>query len=105
RRIQTPIAPVRFCLWLGAASAVLAAGLGWLHALDQPASQTLFLHRWLGTGAGVVAPMAAFLFERDLRRRQHTTLTTVLVIAVAVLVGIAGHFGGMLTYGTSYFLP
>src|ERR1051325_3861648 len=60
-RRHQPLPAVRFCLWLGALAAVTAAGLGWLHAYfmtEEPAN-LLMLHRWIGTGAGVLAPLVA----------------------------------------------
>jgi mono/diheme cytochrome c family protein/uncharacterized membrane protein len=106
------VAPsVRLCLSLGAFAALLAAGLGWVRGLDgfagplsDPASGT-GLHRWIGTGAGVAAPMVALLSERDARRGGRSAAVRAAVIALGVLVGIAGHFGGLLTHGTEFFDP
>jgi mono/diheme cytochrome c family protein len=104
KRQSQPLGAVRFCLWLGAASAVASAGLGWLHAYymtGEPA-QLLLLHRWIGTGAGVLAPCIALLAEQDVRVGRRRMWVRWGIIGLGVLVGVAGHFGGMLVYGSNF---
>jgi mono/diheme cytochrome c family protein/uncharacterized membrane protein len=101
------VAPsVRLCLSLGALAAPVAAGMGWIHALDGFAgplsdpTSVLGLHRWLGTGAGVIAPAIALLSERDARRGRRSFGVRMAIMALALAVGGAGHFGGILTHGS-----
>ncbi len=101
-RKQRSLAIARnFCVGLGAAGAVAAAGLGWLMAwADAKSGPTLELHRWLGTGAAVVAVAAAVLTVRNGTR---PTLVRAGLLAGAALVGVAAHFGGMLVFGAGFF--
>jgi mono/diheme cytochrome c family protein len=104
RRRGTPLAAVRFCLWLGAAAAVASAGLGWLHAYyagGEP-EEVLWLHRWLGTAVGAMSPLVAWQSERDSRVAVRRSWVRWSIIAMAGLVGVAAHFGGTLVYGTSF---
>lgn len=111
RRLPPPLAIARFCLWFAAIAALASAGLGWLHALDgfaSPFSNPLSitsLHRWLGTGAGLLAPLAALLAERDARRARRSRPALVAILLLALLTGAAGHFGGLLTHGAHFLGP
>jgi uncharacterized membrane protein len=103
-RIPTPT--VRYLVLLGATSAVCAAALGWLHALSGFRAGTprlLTLHRWLGTTAGVWAVITAIYSEHDAHRGVRTLTTRVLLLVGALLVGLTGHFGGILTHGADFF--
>jgi uncharacterized membrane protein/YHS domain-containing protein len=99
----------RFNLTLGAAAAVLAAALGWLDAWGMnPTGERagiLMAHRWLGTGTALLA-CATFLISWLVCLVPHPRLIhayRIFVLATAVLVGIAGHFGGRLVFGSGYF--
>jgi mono/diheme cytochrome c family protein len=60
-----PAPAVRFCVLLGAAGALAAVALGWLHAdvggFGGSSTSILALHRWLGTTAGLWAATIALL--------------------------------------------
>jgi uncharacterized membrane protein len=98
---------VRFCVLLGAASAVAAVALGWLHAdfggYGAGLPYELDLHRWLGTAAGLWAVGTAVLCEKDARRHQRSGLFRIAVLTGAILVSAAGHFGGTLVHGDGFF--
>jgi mono/diheme cytochrome c family protein len=97
---------VRYCVLLGAAGAVVAAALGWVRAPFSGyagGSDLLFLHRWAGTAAGVCALIAAGAVEYDVGKRHRTRLSRAALFGSAILVGLAGHLGGSLVYGTGYF--
>jgi mono/diheme cytochrome c family protein len=98
-----PLPAVRFCLWLGAAGALASAGLGWLHAyyMDEP-GQLLMLHRWIGTAAGALAPIVACVSERDARAAVRRRWVRWAIVALGILTGVAGHFGGMLVHGSNF---
>lgn len=92
---------VRFCVFVGAIGAVIAAALGWTHAIYAGYSgETLFRHRWLGVGTAVWSVICVVLVLRTSNNRKF--LRWALLIA-ALLVGAAGHFGGMLTYGPNHY--
>jgi uncharacterized membrane protein len=106
RRVLVPQPLVRFCVLLGAAGAVSAAGLGWLHAFggagaDLP--QVLFLHRWLGTVVGAWALGTALLSEVDVHSGKRSRRFRFMLFLGALLVGVVGHLGGTLVYGEDYF--
>lgn len=109
RRMPAQLQTTRTLLWIGSAAALIAAGLGWIHALDGysgPLSNPLTttgIHRWLGSAAGILAPLIAIIAEVDIQRQRRSTAVRILIILTAALVGAAAHFGGMLTYGDDYF--
>jgi uncharacterized membrane protein/mono/diheme cytochrome c family protein len=98
---------VRICVLFGTAGAVAAVALGWLHAdygaYGSSSSDTLRLHRWLGTSAGLWSIAMAVLSERDSRRGERSMLFRVLLWIGAILVAIAAHFGGQLVHGSNFF--
>lgn len=98
---------VRFCIFFGAAGAVFAAVLGWIHApfsgYGSSASGALQLHRWAGVIATAGAVFAAGLSERDGARGRRSRLFRATLFATALLTGITGHLGGSLVYGDDFF--
>jgi uncharacterized membrane protein len=107
RGARAPLPPVRFCVLLGAAGAVTAVLLGWLHAdfggYGAGSPQALRLHRWLGTAAGVCGVGLALLSEVDARRQRRSHLFRIALWTGALLVGLTGHFGGTLVHGDDFF--
>jgi hypothetical protein len=105
-RSRVPASAVRFCVLLGATSAVTTAALGWLHALDGSGAgmpRLLSLHRWLGTAAGLWVVLTAVCSERDARRGVRSRHTRGLLFVGALLIGLTAHFGGMLVHGEDFF--
>lgn len=98
---------VRFCAAFGALGAVVAGVLGWIHAslggFGADTGQALMLHRWLGTGAAAGAILTAMAGEWDAFRHRRSLLFRGVLFASALLVGAAGHFGGMIVYGSDFF--
>ncbi len=97
------------CLVMGAGGAVVAATAGWFNAAyehAQSVSTTLTIHRWTGVVAAACAVLALLcaaigaVGAKDAMRAGYRGL---LIIA-ATLVGVAGHFGGNLTYGPDYWM-
>ena len=105
RKQRTPSSVVRFCVLLGAAGAVSAAGLGWLHAAFSAAGprQILFIHRWLGTLAAAWSVETVLLSERDARSQRRSKTFRIVLFLGAGLIGLAAHFGGTLVFGLNYF--
>jgi uncharacterized membrane protein len=106
RGVRIPAPEVRYCVLLGATSAVFTVALGWLHALgghgaDLP--RVLTLHRWLGTAAGVWLVVTLVASEWDVRRGERSRLARLLLLGGALLVGLTAHFGGTLAQGEGFF--
>jgi len=102
---RSPTAEVRFCVLLGAASAVITASLGWIHASNgfgAGAPQMLFLHRWIGTIAAAWATGTAMLSEREERRGVRSQWFRAWLFCGALLVAVEGHLGGMLVHGDDF---
>jgi len=87
----------RYCLWLGAASAAVAAALGWLHARHAANRDwVLALHQGLGWATAAVSLAAALSGERGARWFR------ALLFVTAGLVAAAGYFGGALVHGLGH---
>ena len=82
--------------FLGAASAVAAAGAGWLLATESGGGDTLFWHRWLGVSVAVLGVAGVFI------NRKGGKLAKGFGLLVVGLLGLAGHQGGNLTHGEEY---
>jgi uncharacterized membrane protein len=100
----TPAPAVHFCVMLGAAGAVAAAGLGWLDAWGGGGAgqSALEPHRWLGTTAAGWALVTASLAAWDERRGVRSRWFRAALLLAALLVGAAGHFGGVLVHGADF---
>lgn len=103
-------ATVRFCVTLGAASAVLTAALGWCGAAYSNytgvSAPILFWHRWVGTGTAVWAVFTACLSEyahKEGHPRRWRYVFRVVLLAGIILVSIAGYLGASLIYGIDHF--
>jgi uncharacterized membrane protein len=88
-------ATVRFCVALGAVSAVVTATLGWCDAAVSTyrgsTAEILMWHRWFGTATAVWAIVVAAVSEFASRRGN------------PILVSIAGYLGASLIYGPHHF--
>jgi uncharacterized membrane protein len=103
---RQPAPAVRFCTLLGAATAVVAAVLGWIHAAGGYGAlspSTLAWHRWMGTATAAGALVLAVCSAVDGRRGRRSLWFRLLLLLVALSVGVAGHLGGVLVYGPDYF--
>jgi uncharacterized membrane protein len=100
----------RFCLGVGAISALASALLGWLAAegtrVPRMLEDTLVFHRWAGVATALVAALA-FLFSEQACRVDASTrslrLYRLALLATIVLVILAGHFGGTMVFGPDHF--
>ena len=100
-----PTPTVRFCVLFGAASAVVAASLGWIHAANGHGAgslQTLRLHRWIGTAAATWAVGTALFSEWEERRSARSQWFRAWLYMGAFLVAIEGHLGGILVHGDDF---
>lgn len=107
-RRRAGISPVvRFCVIFGALGAVTAGTLGWIHAsfgaFGTDSSEALMLHRWLGTAAAAGAVLTALAGEWDVFHNRRSLFFRGVLFTSALLVGAAGHFGGLVVYGSDFF--
>lgn len=106
RREPLPSDSVRFCLWIGALTAIPTAGLGWLHAASggSPGPQGLLTaHRWLGTVAAAWLLLTAVCAERDHRRSTRGRIVRPLLTLGVLLTSFTAHLGGLLGRGQDFF--
>jgi len=106
-RKQDALGPaVHYCVQLGAAGAVLAVALGWLHAgfggFGSGSPAKLGLHGWLGTAAGVWVVAVAGIAHWD-ALRQRRWLFRVALWTGAGLIAASAHLGGTLVHGDGFF--
>ena len=103
---------LRFCLWMGALSALPAALFGWLHAYHSGyadwtsfADKPMAAHRWLGIATAIWAWVALILGELRQRRESPKLRTWLLgsLLVAALLAALTGFFGGVLTYGLDHY--
>ena len=86
-----------FCLAIGALASIPAAVMGWVLAESgRHNADDLFWHRWLGVAVTVLA-CATLAFGRRFPKYRFA-----LLLAIAALVGITGHYGGYLSYGRDW---
>jgi len=104
RKSRVPAPAVGFCVLLGAASAVVAAGLGWIHAANGYGSGSLVLpwHRWLGVATAAGAVVLAILSVIDVRRGSRSVGFWLMLLLETVLVAATGHLGGALVHGVDF---
>jgi len=92
----------------GAAMGVVTAITGWLFASSPlvDASPSLEWHRWVGMAGAAAAIGAALLSWRLHVPSRHSAFVYRFALFVtALLVAIAGHLGGTLVWGASFFQP
>jgi uncharacterized membrane protein len=96
---------VGFVLLLGAASAVLAAALGYMLSLGGGYNEELlFIHQWSGIALASAA-VISFLLYRKLQLFPSFRLDVIYLTLMALMMislSVAGHFGGSLTHGSDY---
>jgi uncharacterized membrane protein len=102
---RVPTTVVRYCVLLGGVGAVATASLGWIHAANGHglgAPQVLSLHRLIGTFAAAWAVGTVLVSESDDHRGVRSSWFRVALFLGAILVAIAGHFGGTLVHGDGF---
>jgi uncharacterized membrane protein len=92
------------CLWVGALGAVASCVAGWSYAELQGyamGNDAVMRHRICGIGVAVLS-IGLTPLAMAARKRSTTKLHMLWLggtVCLAMLVGIAGHQGGELTYG------
>jgi mono/diheme cytochrome c family protein/uncharacterized membrane protein len=107
RADRTPAPAVHVCVLLGAAGAVVAAALGWLHAANgfgNAMPRLLTWHAWSGAIAAIWAVGTAWFSECENRRGVRSQWFRAWLIAGAAVVALASHFGGALVHGEDFLL-
>ncbi|VAW00266.1 hypothetical protein MNBD_ALPHA05-465 [hydrothermal vent metagenome] len=91
---------VRYCLWIGALGAFLAAPLGWFNAGFQLTDTKEFvtLHRWIGTTVALWSVLLLFTLGATKDGNSRTLLRVALLIGVG-LVSFNGLLGGLIVHG------
>lgn len=93
----------RWCVILGAASAVVAAPLGWAFAVGRSGTWVLQTHRWLGTSLAALSVVVLVLSERRFHRNadapENPAAFRAALFLSALLVMATGFFGGAMVYG------
>lgn len=98
----------QFCLWVGALGAIVASCLGWIAGETTPTTQLedLDRHRWTGIAVAAYAVVIAWLYPRLTREDgAPRLLPRLLLVVLVILVSLAGHWGGELSWGTGYLDP
>lgn len=100
---------VRALFGLGAITALLAVGSGWLLAAHEhirsDQRSILELHRWIGLAAAIWA-VAAWLSARvwgDAKSAKQVWCRRAVAIVTLVLITAAGHLGAALVWGNDWF--
>jgi mono/diheme cytochrome c family protein len=106
-RSSAPLAVVRTSLVLGCLSAIVAGGLGWIHARDMSdaAYSIVWFHRWLGTGTAGLSLIVMALYELGARKHRIPLILSLVVMLLAGAAGATAHFGGLITHGESFYDP
>ncbi|WP_339810038.1 DUF1549 domain-containing protein [uncultured Imperialibacter sp.] len=95
---------INWMVYLGAVSAVLAAGLGWfLRTFDDYSGELVQQHQNLGIATAVLSILAAFLLQKSNAGKLSNFFAyrSLLVLSVISLT-ITGHLGASLTHGEDF---
>ncbi|MBI5916998.1 MAG: discoidin domain-containing protein [Bacteroidetes bacterium] len=100
RRTAPALRPaVGFALFWGMASAVLAAGFGYLLSLGGSYDETLLgWHKWLGFSTAALAVALYFFHKKNNASKFYLPLFGATVLTLVA----TGHFGGSLTHGSDF---
>lgn len=81
-------------------SALITAISGFMLGLESINKGSLLeWHQWLGSGVAILSVVWYWLITNKLEK---TIVTKVLQITLLVLIGFAGHYGGMVTHGEDF---
>ncbi len=107
RRFESPTVCAVIMAGCGALAAVVASALGWIRADDvrHPGAEHIVeWHRWAGLVGTIVALITFALGWAALRGRLALRWPfRALLFSTAIIIGLAGHWGGALIYGDDYY--
>ncbi|NNE76853.1 MAG: hypothetical protein HKN31_07240, partial [Pricia sp.] len=87
-------------LVVGVVSALVTANLGFFLGKETLVKgDLLFWHQWLGGG---VALIAALWYAMATINLDKTVFTKGIQVVLLLLIGFAGHYGGMVTHGEDF---
>lgn len=90
----------RLLLTVATLSALVTAISGFMLGLESSnKGELLQWHQWLGSGVAFFAVIWYWLSNIGL---QNTVITRVLQVGLLILIGFAGHYGGMVTHGEDF---
>nr|WP_306422305.1 DUF1549 domain-containing protein [Algoriphagus sp. AGSA1] len=90
---------------IGAVSAIIAAPMGWLLAMNEGTSgELLDLHQWVGIGTAAFSVVTLFFLSKIRSNPDSTQVKAyrATLFLTAICVSAAGHFGGSLTHGEDF---
>lgn len=105
RRRGETVELIRALIAVAGAGAVLAAALGWLNGgltLDDT-DTVLMLHRWLGTGLGLIGGVVAWWAWRRRASVHSGRMVAALSVIVALLL-VQGFLGASVTHGMEHMM-
>ncbi len=89
---------IRALIYVGSVSAVLAVTFGLLLSnTEDYGGDLLPVHQWSGIATMILSIVTAFAAIKNLYKVQFT-----LLVVTVMVVGVAGHYGAMLTHGDDY---
>jgi uncharacterized membrane protein len=89
---------------IGLASAILATVMGWANASGKPPKELLETHRWAGVWTTVIAAGAlALVFKARAAQGWIVQAARASLFLVMILVSLAGHWGGQMSFGETYY--
>ena len=89
---------IRALIYVGSVSAVFAVTFGLLLSnTEDYGGDLLPVHQWSGIATMILSIVTAFAAIKNLYKVQFT-----LLVVTVMVVGVAGHYGAMLTHGDDY---
>jgi uncharacterized membrane protein len=94
---------IRWLVFLGAISALVATAFGWLlQSTDDYAGSLVQSHQNFGIATAVLALLSAYLLHQSQRRESLRKSYRFLLLASVGTLTVAGHLGANLTHGEDY---
>lgn len=94
---------IAICLLAGCLSAILSCLVGWFLSKEGGYEEnTLWWHQWMGIGVAVLSGICWWIKRRYGALPQYNKWFRTLLIALLLLLTVAGHFGGNMTHGADY---
>ncbi|MBU2906555.1 hypothetical protein KO529_17285 [Arenibacter algicola] len=90
----------KLLLTIATLSALVTAITGFFLGTESvPKGDLLFWHQWMGAGVAILAVVWYWLSTNHL---QQTYLVKGIQVVLILLVGLTGHYGGMITHGEDF---
>ncbi|MFN5421838.1 MAG: DUF2231 domain-containing protein [bacterium] len=103
RQIRERSELIWFVLLVGAASALLAALLGWILSWSGEYAETaVSRHQWPGIYLCIASALLVYVYKIRERSKLNNQLVHALFTSVMILLLITAHYGASLTHGSGY---